>query len=100
LPEWGCHNMASVAGMSYADKKYVSEVNKGRAEWVVFPGLCKGCGLCKEKCLEAALSWSEKLGVYGTPTVKVDPELCKACRTCEVVCPDCAILVARKSKDN
>ncbi len=92
--------MENPTEMSYAHKKFISEVNKGRSEWVVFPGLCKGCGLCKEKCPEDALSWSDELGVYGTPTVQVDSELCKGCRTCETVCPDCAILVFKKGKGN
>ncbi len=81
-------------------KVFPYEVNGGKVIFNVFPELCKGCGLCREKCPERALSWSDKLGFMGTPTVVPDPELCKGCRTCEVVCPDCAILVARKSKDN
>jgi 2-oxoglutarate ferredoxin oxidoreductase subunit delta len=81
-------------------KAFPYEVNEGKAVFNIFPGLCKGCGLCKEKCPEHALSWSDRLGVYGTPTVMPDPGLCKGCRTCEVVCPDCAILVTRRGRDN
>ena len=75
------------------------DVHKGKALFRIFPGLCKGCGLCREKCPEEALSWSEELGVYGTPTVVADPEKCKACRICEQVCPDCAIAIVRKARD-
>lgn len=76
------------------------EVNNGKTIFNIFPGLCKGCGLCREKCPARALAWSARLGVYGTPTVAPDPELCKGCRTCELVCPDCAILVGRKDKNH
>lgn len=79
-------------------KAVTKEVHQGKAFFTIFPGLCKGCGLCREKCPENALSWSAELGVYGTPTVIADPEKCKACRICEQVCPDCAISVDRKNK--
>ena len=75
------------------------EVNGGKVIFNIFPGLCKGCGLCREKCPERALNWSERLGFSGTPTVVPDPELCKGCRTCELVCPDCAILVAHQKSE-
>jgi len=53
--------------MVKTDIKYVQkDVHKGKAMFRIFPGLCKGCGLCREKCPEEALSWSEELGVYGT----------------------------------
>ncbi|NLV15648.1 MAG: 4Fe-4S binding protein [Syntrophomonadaceae bacterium] len=70
-----------------------------RAIFNLFPELCKGCGLCKEKCPEDALVWSERLGVYGTPTVFLkDSEACTGCGICQTVCPDCAILIERKRK--
>ena len=85
--------------MVKTDIKYVQkDVHKGKAMFRIFPGLCKGCGLCREKCPEEALSWSEELGVYGTPTVVADAEKCKACSICERVCPDCAIAIERKAK--
>jgi 2-oxoglutarate ferredoxin oxidoreductase subunit delta len=85
---------------AYVKQQIRIEIPKRKAFFTVFPGLCKGCGLCKEKCPEQALSWSEKLGVYGTPTVVPDPELCKACRICEQTCPDCAIIIEREGKNN
>ena len=67
-----------------------------KAEWSVFPSLCKGCGLCIAKCPVKCMSWSSELGVYGTPRVQADPETCIGCGMCQLVCPDCAIVVERK----
>lgn len=61
--------------------------------WLVFPGLCKGCGLCIEKCPTKCICWSEELGVYGTPRVVANIEKCIVCGICQKVCPDCAIRV-------
>ncbi|WP_061212915.1 4Fe-4S dicluster domain-containing protein [Syntrophomonas wolfei] len=70
-----------------------------KAIFHIFPDYCKGCGLCKEKCPNQTLVWSEKLGVYGTPTVKPkDEDSCIACMICEMVCPDCAIYIERLRK--
>lgn len=59
--------------------------------WVVFPDLCKGCGLCIEKCPTGAIVWSSQLGAYGTPRVALNPENCKSCGICSTYCPDAAI---------
>ena len=72
----------------------VYESNKGM--WAVFAGLGKGCGLCIEKCPVKCISWSEGLGVYGTPRVEADMEKCIVCGICQTVCPDCAIRVEKK----
>lgn len=70
-----------------------------KATFYIFPYYCKGCGLCKEKCPTSTLVWSDKLGVYGTPTVKPkDEDSCIACTICEMVCPDCAIRIEKKAK--
>jgi len=54
-----------------------------KAVFYIFPDYCKGCGLCKEKCPNGVLVWSDKLGVYGTPTVKPkDEDSCIACNIC------------------
>jgi len=71
------------------------ELEKGF--FTLFPGLCKGCGLCIEKCPKKCIAWSEVLGVYGTPSVKANNE-CIACGICESVCPDCAISIEKKVK--
>lgn len=63
---------------------------------VVFHGLCKGCGLCIEKCPQRAISFSPKdLGVYSTPTVEIDLKKCNLCGLCEIACPDSAIKVEK-----
>jgi len=69
-----------------------------RVLFTLFPGLCKGCGLCIEKCPKKSLSWPDTLGVYGTPTVKANDE-CTACGICQEVCPDCAIHVERMKQE-
>lgn len=70
-----------------------------RAVFHVFPDFCKGCGLCIEKCPNDVLIWSDKLGVYGTPTVTPkDKESCIACNICEMVCPDAAIYIEKKAR--
>jgi len=67
--------------------------------FVVFPGLCKGCGLCLEKCPKRCLDWSERLGIYGTPAIEpVDGETCNYCGLCALACPDCAIMVTKKKR--
>lgn len=81
--------------MTQIFKERIMEGEKGF--WTTFPGLCKGCGLCIEKCPKKALAWSDVLGVYGTPSVEVN-ELCIACGICASFCPDCAILVQNKAK--
>lgn len=72
------------------------EFEKGN--WTIFPGLCKGCGLCMEKCPKKSLKWSEVLGVYGTPAVE-STDACNACGICQMFCPDCAIVVEKKKKN-
>jgi 2-oxoglutarate ferredoxin oxidoreductase subunit delta len=80
-----------------ADAFRMKEVDTNKALFTIFTGLCKGCGLCKEKCPVKTLVWSETLGVYGTPTVEPkDAEGCTACGMCATVCPDCAIKIERK----
>lgn len=68
-----------------------------RGMWLVFPGLCKGCGLCIHKCPTKVINWSKELGVYGTPRVEPKMEGCIVCGMCQMVCPDCAIRIEKKS---
>lgn len=68
---------------------------------VVFRGLCKGCGLCLEKCPVGALRFSqEDLGVYSLPTAEVEIEKCIACGICELTCPEGAIRVKMSKKND
>lgn len=82
--------------MNVAYKTFSHEGEKGT--WTVFAALCKGCGLCKEKCPKSCLDWSVNLGVYGTPTIEPNMQECIACGICATVCPDCAITVEKKKK--
>lgn len=74
---------------------YVND--KGR--WNVYPGLCKGCGLCVEKCPVKVIEWADELGFMGTPSVKPRIEGCIVCGICQTVCPDAAILIEKKGKE-
>jgi len=70
-----------------------------KAIWTVFPDLCKGCGLCIEKCPVDTMEWSDNLGVYGTPVPRIKEEIpCIGCDLCRLVCPDVAITVQRIKK--
>ena len=42
----------------------------GKGVFHLFPGLCKGCGLCIEKCPVNTIGWAKELGVFGTPVVE------------------------------
>ncbi|MHB1419707.1 MAG: 4Fe-4S dicluster domain-containing protein [Bacillota bacterium] len=68
----------------------------GKGVFHLFPALCKGCGLCIEKCPVDTIGWSKELGVYGTPAVEPGHgKPCIACNICQMVCPDCAILIEK-----
>lgn len=73
------------------------ENEKGR--WNGYPGLCKGCGLCIEKCPVKVIEWSKELGFLGTPMVLPRIEGCIVCGVCQTVCPDAAIHIERKGKE-
>lgn len=81
-----------MAKVNWESAKYDSE----KGLWAIFPNLCKGCGLCIEKCPVKCISWSEELGVYGTPRVEADMKKCIVCGICQMVCPDTAIRVEKK----
>ncbi len=69
-----------------------------RGTWTAFPELCKGCGLCIEKCPTHVIRWSDKLSNYGTPRVEVDADGCIVCNQCAMHCPDAAISVTVTKK--
>lgn len=72
-----------------------------RGTWTSFPLLCKGCGLCIEKCPTHVIEWSEKLSNYGTPRVTVRADGCIVCNQCAMHCPDAAInVVVTKKKES
>lgn len=90
--------------MTIKNKGFVVKgCGKGRADWVMYTELCKGCGLCIVKCPinvkgQNCLKWSKEVGIYSTPVVEPDSELCIACRTCERLCPDSAIRIEQVKK--
>ena len=69
-----------------------------KGTWVVHPGLCKGCGLCVEKCPTKVIKWSKEMGAYGTPRVECNADGCIACEICVQVCPDSALAVEKHTK--
>ncbi|MBI4100207.1 4Fe-4S binding protein [Candidatus Microgenomates bacterium] len=72
--------------------------DKFKGKWTVHFGLCKSCYMCVEKCPFQAISKSETdLGVYSTPSVKVDPQKCTLCTICDQICPDSAIKVEKEA---
>jgi 2-oxoglutarate ferredoxin oxidoreductase subunit delta len=72
-------------------------VEKPSSKLEIYKDLCKGCGICLEKCPVKALSWSqEEMNYYSTPAPEVDDKTCTQCGLCELFCPDCAIKVKPK----
>ncbi|HHW27964.1 MAG TPA: 4Fe-4S binding protein [Syntrophomonadaceae bacterium] len=71
-----------------------------RGIFAVFPELCKGCGLCIEKCPTHVIHWSKKLAFNGTTTVEPRMERCIVCGMCQTVCPDTAISIYRHDGSN
>jgi 2-oxoglutarate ferredoxin oxidoreductase subunit delta len=73
------------------------ETRGKKALFAVSPDLCKGCGLCIEKCPSQVLDWSTQIGVYGTPVIEPKRmERCTGCKLCAFLCPDAAIDVIRE----
>lgn len=75
-------------------KKRFSRLEKGneKALFTISPELCKGCGLCIEKCPAKVIDWSDLIGIYGSEIVEPKRmERCTACRLCQLLCPDSAI---------
>ena len=67
--------------------------------FIISPDLCKGCGLCLERCPHDVIDWSEEPGIYGTPrATPARMDDCIACGICQLVCPDSAILIEKKEK--
>jgi len=80
-------------------KNFSMHVQEGpKGFFMISPELCKGCGLCPEKCPVKVIKWSKELGIYGTPIVEADVKGCIACGTCQSVCPECAIKIVQRKK--
>lgn len=91
--------------VKYKERGFVVSKTFTKVKWEgpqgifsVSPDLCKGCGLCIEKCPSQVIDWAMKTGVYGTFIVKAKRiERCTACRICALVCPDAAIDIEKKN---
>ena len=84
--------------MSVQFRSVMTESGKGR--FSLFSDLCKGGGLCMEKCPQQTIGWSERVGIYGAPTVESGhgEKSCIACKKCQTICPECAILIEKIEK--
>ena len=71
----------------------------GNKKATVFRDLCKGCGLCIERCPGKAIAWSKDLGAYSTPSVDINLDNCVSCGICELNCPDFAIKIEKDKKE-
>ncbi len=67
-----------------------------KAHWTVFSELCKGCGICLEKCPNKALIFGKEKGFTGRSLPQVIPEKCNLCQACENHCPELAIRIDKK----
>lgn len=68
-----------------------------KGSWLVFPYLCKSCGLCLEKCPTKALTFGQVKGVYSSPVPEVNEKKCTFCGLCEEICPDSALVVKKQN---
>ncbi|TXT63318.1 MAG: hypothetical protein BAJALOKI3v1_390011 [Promethearchaeota archaeon] len=66
-----------------AKSNYVSKVEKD---------LCKGCGICVERCVFNAITLNDK-------KASVNPEKCYGCGLCAVTCPTEAIRLHREERN-
>lgn len=78
-------------------KEFKSRMTEsGKGKFYLFTELCKGCGLCIEKCPKHDIAWSDFVGIYGAPTVESGHgEGCNGCKTCQSICPECAIRIEK-----
>lgn len=88
-------------GVTKMEKQWQPNVYENdRGIFAVFPELCKGCGLCIEKCPTHVIQWSQNLAFNGTTTVEPRMEGCIVCGLCQTVCPDTAISIYRHDGSN
>lgn len=81
----------------YRAKKSINIYKNSLKNAFISPELCKGCGICIEKCPVGALKFGSSVGVYGNPVPEIDLDKCIACGNCFRFCPDCAIKVKKIS---
>ena len=88
----------SFSKTEYETKKTVNIYKSHDKIAKIDPSLCKGCGICIEKCPVKALSMGEDLGHFALPVPTIDLNKCIACGNCRRFCPDGAIGVDKTSK--
>lgn len=82
----------------YETKKNKNIYKNAERHGEVDPSLCKGCGVCIEKCPVKALSFGEDLGYFALPVPNIDINKCIACGNCKRFCPDGAIGVDKVAR--
>ena len=55
---------------------------------VIYPELCKGCGLCIEACPQDVLKFHEKFNSKGFHYAFYIGEGCTGCNVCFYACPE------------
>jgi pyruvate/2-oxoacid:ferredoxin oxidoreductase alpha subunit/ferredoxin len=67
----------------------IAQMAKQRAEVVLTPELCKGCGRCIESCPKHAISVGCEINqLSGLIPVQFDHALCNHCGLCIAACPE------------
>lgn len=79
----------------YETKKTKNYYKNSERIGEVDPSLCKGCGICIEKCPVKALSFGDDLGYFALPVPKIEISTCITCGNCRRFCPDGAIGVEK-----
>ena len=90
--------MANEQSLKAENKVWKQKPSPMKKEPYNFYDLCKGCGLCIEKCPTQVIYWSDTLGFMGTPAVNPRMEGCIVCGICELVCPEPAISIINNKK--
>ncbi len=80
-------------GMTRFTDKNEDCVSKSNYLSAVDQALCKGCGLCSQRCVFQAISMEGK-------KARVDPEKCFGCGVCAVTCPTGAIKLHRVERSH
>ncbi len=73
---------------------------KGKAEVLIDPQLCKGtegCNICIHVCPEDVLGAADRLSRRGVhPAAVLHIDRCTGCGLCMIYCPDLAVAVERR----
>lgn len=97
---FGFEAVLEESNFSHADYRTKTEIiisKSGNKTAEIDPKLCKGCGICIEKCPVKALGFGQDLGVFALSVPEIDIAKCIACGNCRRFCPDGAIGVDKKA---